>query len=88
MINLQLDFAREFAREQGDETFEARLALGLVRSFISSTRFDIRRTFAEEMLRRATYLLESLAGVEDGDYASFRPPRDVLIYSPDRVASV
>ena len=88
VINLQLDFGREFAREQGDETFEARLALGLVRSFISSTRFDIRRTFAEEMLRRATYLLESLAGVEDGDYASFRPPRDVLIYSPDRVASV
>ncbi len=84
VIDLQLAFARSFAKEQNDATFDARLALGLVRSLVSSTRFDIRRTFAEEMLRRGMYLLESLSNVKDGDYASFHPPRDVLIYTPER----
>ena len=80
VIDLMLTFSREFAREQGDDTFEARLAMGLVRSFVSSTRFEIRRTFAEEMLRRAMYLLERLEAQADSGLAAFRLPRDVLIY--------
>lgn len=81
VIELQLAFARDFAKSQGDTQFEARLALGLVRSFVSSTRFDIRRAFAEEMMRRAQYLLESLGNVSGSDYSSFRTPGDVLIYT-------
>jgi phosphate uptake regulator/aminoglycoside phosphotransferase (APT) family kinase protein len=81
VIELQLDFARRFAKDHGDATFEARLALGLVRSFVSSTRFDIRRTFAEEMLRRGLYLLELLGRCEDTTLQSFRLPKDVLIYT-------
>jgi hypothetical protein len=80
VIEMQLAFARRFAAEQNDETFEARLALGLVRSFISSTRFDIRRSFAEEMLRRGLYLLERLTDVGK-DVRSFHLPSDVLIYT-------
>ena len=34
------DFAREFARKEGDETFELRLELGLARSFATSYLFD------------------------------------------------
>lgn len=81
VIELQLAFARDFAESQGDTEFDARLALGLVRSFVSSTRFDIRRSFAEEMMRRAQYLLESLGNVSGSDYSSFRTPGDVLIYT-------
>jgi len=80
VIELTVDFARDFARAQGDDTFEARLAMGLVRSFVTSTRFEIRRAFAEEMLRRAMYLLERLESHPAGAMASFKLPRDVLIY--------
>jgi phosphate uptake regulator len=80
VIDMQLAFARGFAAEQSDDTFEARLALGLVRSFISSTRFDIRRSFAEEMLRRGLYLLERLTEAGE-DVREFHLPSDVLIYT-------
>jgi hypothetical protein len=81
VIEMQLEFARNFAANQGDGTFEARLALGLVRSFVSSARFDIRRSFAEEMLRRGLYLLERLASVGTGGYDSFQLPSGVLLYT-------
>jgi hypothetical protein len=80
VIEMQLAFARRFAAEQHDGTFEARLALGIVRSLISSTRFDIRRSFAEEMLRRGVYLLERLVGAATS-LEKFRLPSDVLIYT-------
>jgi hypothetical protein len=82
VIEMQLDFARLFAADQGDRTFEARLGLGLVRSLVSSTRFDIRRSFADEMLRRALYLLERLSSVREGDFDAFKLPQDVLLYIP------
>jgi phosphate uptake regulator/aminoglycoside phosphotransferase (APT) family kinase protein len=80
VIERMLDFARDFARVHGDATFEARLAMGLVRSFVSSTRFEIRRPFADEMLRRALYLLERLEVQGQDALADFRIPRDVLLY--------
>ena len=81
VIELQLAFTRSFAADQEDATFEARLALGLARSFVSSTRFDIRRSFAEEMLRRGLYLLEHLTEFDATSFATFRLPQDVLIYT-------
>jgi phosphate uptake regulator len=80
VIEMQLAFARRFAAEQSDETFEARLGVGLARSFISSTRFDIRRSFAEEMLRRGVYLLERIDGAGK-ELRRFRLPSDVLFYT-------
>ena len=80
VIEMQLAFARRFAAEQADTTFEARLAMGLMRSLISSTRFDVRRSFAEEMLRRGVYLLERIVGVSKS-FETFRLPPDVLIYT-------
>lgn len=80
VIALTLAFARSFAGDHGDNTFEARLALGLARSFVTSTRFEIRRAFAEEMVRRAMYLLERLEGRGDAELATFRLPQDFLLY--------
>jgi phosphate uptake regulator/aminoglycoside phosphotransferase len=81
VIEQQLEWARGFASQQGDTTFEARLALGLVRSLVTSTRFDIRRSFAEEMLMRGLYLLERLSGVQNGTFETFQLPDDILIYT-------
>jgi aminoglycoside phosphotransferase (APT) family kinase protein len=53
-------FARAFAHKQGDESFEIRLAMGLIRSFATSTRFILDKSLSERMFSRATYLMERL----------------------------
>ena len=45
--------AAKFARTQGDKTFEYRLALGLARSFATSTRFVFDKSHARRMFVRA-----------------------------------
>lgn len=75
-----LQFARDFARRNDDTTFEARLALGLVRSFSTSTRFELNRRFARNMHQRALLLLNRLVEHRRDDYASFRVPDSVLVY--------
>jgi phosphate uptake regulator/aminoglycoside phosphotransferase (APT) family kinase protein len=51
-------FANVYARQIGDPTFELRLALGLARSFATSTRFILDKSLARAMFLRARYLLE------------------------------
>lgn len=64
--------AAKFARRQKDATFEYRLALGLARSFASSTRFVVDENHARRMLLRARYLLETALAVPEGREARFR----------------
>ena len=68
--------AQTFARSVGDETFEARLALGLARSWATSTRFVLVPWFARTLFLRSGYLLERLLSSDDP--ASFRLPLEVL----------
>ncbi|EGJ49402.1 PhoU domain-containing protein [Desulfocurvibacter africanus] len=76
-----LRFARAFAKRHGDTTFEARLCLGLARSFITSTRFELNKRFAKSMLLRGVYLLEKvLAHEEERPLEEFRLPDAVLSY--------
>ena len=70
-----LEACRDFATEQKDETFEARLALGLARSFATSTRFLLAPQLARELFQRARYLLETL---QRSEVKGFRLPEDVL----------
>jgi len=75
IMNVSLDFyksARSFARKQGDDTFEYRLALGLARSFASSTRFIFDKSHARRMWLRARYLIEQALLCPPGDEARFR----------------
>lgn len=72
-------FAREFARQQNDPTFEARLALGLVRSFMTSTRFELHQPFAEQMFQRARFLLERLAAHREHGWDTFTLPEEALV---------
>ncbi|MFZ5426611.1 MAG: PhoU domain-containing protein [Thermodesulfobacteriota bacterium] len=77
-----LAFGREFAAENGDETFEARLALGLVRSFITSIRFEFNHRFAKEMFQRGVYLMRALIRFQESGrpFREYILPEDVLIY--------
>lgn len=71
-------FARDFAAVQGDQTFAARLALAMARSFTSSTRFELNRTFAKAMHLRAVYLLERLRDHQNREWEAFQFPEHVL----------
>jgi aminoglycoside phosphotransferase len=50
--------ASKFARQQNDATFELRLAYGLARSFITSTRFILDKSLAKAMHLRACFIME------------------------------
>ncbi|MEM7363299.1 MAG: PhoU domain-containing protein [Pseudomonadota bacterium] len=52
--------ARSFARKHGDVNFDARLALGLFRSFITSTRFLIDTSFSRDLYYQATEIMREL----------------------------
>jgi hypothetical protein len=77
-----LSFSRAFAAEKGDEVFEPRLALGLLRSFITSSRFEFNQRFASEMYKRGVFLMHKLIAHSDAGlpWKEFRLPESVLIY--------
>jgi phosphate uptake regulator len=75
-----LGFARDFAARNDDTTFEVRLALGLVRSFVTSTRFELNRRFARNMHQRATLLMRLLGEAQPDGFAKFRVPDSILHY--------
>ncbi|SMP64172.1 PhoU domain-containing protein [Neorhodopirellula lusitana] len=66
--------ARKFAKQQGDPTFETRLAYGLARSFITSTRFILDRELAKSMYLRGCYILERVIAHPATSASQFRLP--------------
>ncbi|GAB6036070.1 hypothetical protein JCM15519_06290 [Fundidesulfovibrio butyratiphilus] len=77
-----LNFFRQFAAKNDDDTFEARNCLGLIRSFVTSSRFEFNRAFAKDMFLRGVYLMDKfLAHGEAGPgWDTFTLPEDVLRY--------
>ncbi|MCP4471431.1 MAG: phosphotransferase [Gammaproteobacteria bacterium] len=67
-------FASGYAEKNGDATFELRLALGLARSFLTSTRFILDKSLARAMMLRARYLLECVLRTDPKVASSFRIP--------------
>lgn len=53
-------FAASYAATTGDHSFELRLALGLARSFATSTRFVLDKTLSRAMWLRARFLLQQV----------------------------
>lgn len=77
MMGVILDFyamARRFARKRDDETFELRLALGLARSFATSTRFILDEALSRRMFLRSRYLMELVLQTDPAEQAGFRLP--------------
>jgi len=73
-------FAASYARKSGDRTFELRLALGLARSFATSTRFILDKSLAKDMFMRSRYLIEQVLATRPADVNSFRVPvREIFV---------
>ncbi len=81
-IARMLEFALSFARENNDVTVQARLALAIARSLITSTRFELKKTFASIMFDRAYRLLAQLAAFDGTEWEHYQLPSDVLQYLP------
>jgi len=79
VINGFKTFAVDFADEIGDTTFERRLALGVARSFITSTRFVLDEEFSQDMILRARFLLESVVADRGRRGSKYRLPEEVLL---------
>lgn len=69
--------AAAFADARGDGTWQARLALGIARSCISSTRFVLDRKLARQLFLQGVYLMESLLEW-DGPPADYRLPEELF----------
>lgn len=80
VIRLFHSFAMAFAAEQGDATFQARLAMGLARSLLTSTRFELNARFAKEMFMRSHFLMEKLLAHDGAPWESFQLPTRALYY--------
>lgn len=61
LIRYLYQFAKRFAKNGKDHSFDTRLAIALARSFATSTRFIYDKRFATRLAHRAGYLLESVA---------------------------
>ena len=66
--------AARYARRNEDKTFELRLALGLARSFVTSTRYILDKSLAGNMYLRARYLLEQVVQLDKRDYECYKVP--------------
>jgi Ser/Thr protein kinase RdoA (MazF antagonist) len=72
--------AQAFAKSNKDDTFEIRLAFGLVRSLATSTRFILDRNLARGMFLRARYLLQQIVNLETTDYADYTVPVEEVFH--------
>ncbi|MGD8907956.1 MAG: phosphotransferase [Chromatiales bacterium] len=72
-------FARQYGRRQEDSSFEIRLALGLIRSFATSTRFILDKSLSWAMYNRAVYLAQRLLESEQLDSDFKLPIEEVFV---------
>ena len=89
-ISEKLNFAIEhcyawvmdYAKQKGDTTMPARMALALARSFFTSARFETLESFAKEMFFRSVFLLESVHAhhVRGEKWEDFVLPEEILFY--------
>jgi len=63
-----------YAKRNNDETFELRLALGLARSLVTSTRFILDKSLAADMFLHARFLLEQIVRLKKRDYLKYKVP--------------
>ncbi len=74
------DFSAAYADKVGDKTFDLRLALGLARSFATSTRFIVDERLAGAMWLPARYLIEKVLITDPKKAQHFRlPVKEVFV---------
>ncbi len=65
---------QKHAKKMNDKTFNIRLALGLARSFVTSTRFILDKTLAQAMYIRSRYLIESVLKTPPNQISKYKLP--------------
>jgi aminoglycoside phosphotransferase len=71
-------WVKNFAEENNDHSFHIRLCLGMARSYITSTRFSLDETHADNMFMRGHYLLEKLANTPNQCLHDFKLPTGIF----------
>src|SRR5688572_7058600 len=66
------DWALSFAASIGDTSFPMRLALGMARSYVTSTRFVLDESLVREMYLKSRYILEVVVSQLDVGVSPFR----------------
>jgi aminoglycoside phosphotransferase (APT) family kinase protein len=74
------DFGADYAHQIGDTDFHLRLALGLARSFLTSTRFVLDQTHAKSMQFRGRFLLENIVQLAHNPQglSDYRIPKELF----------
>ena len=72
--------AAKFAQEHKDEYFEVRLALGLFRSLITSTRFILDKEFSAQLFERGVTILRQIIDQRD-DLQQFKLTNALFLYA-------
>ncbi len=72
------DFGADYAEQNNDQDYAKRMALGLSRSFISSTRFVLDKKHAKAMLYKGRYLLEQLINLTEKQQKHYQLPKELL----------
>lgn len=73
------DFGADYAQQNNDKDYATRMALGLARSFISSTRFVLDKKHAKSMLFKGRYLLEQLIQQKQkSENTPYQLPKELL----------
>ncbi|PLA74467.1 hypothetical protein CYQ88_06190 [Hydrogenovibrio sp. SC-1] len=72
------DFGADYANQINDHSYTLRMALGLSRSFLTSTRFVLDKQHAKAMHFRARYLLEQIVRLSPQQLNHYQIPKEIF----------
>lgn len=72
------EFGERYAEQVNDETYHLRMALGLARSYLSSTRFVLDTEHAKSMHYRGRYLLQQVLQLKPKQYSTYRVSKEIF----------
>lgn len=72
------DFGADYADQINDESYALRMALGLSRSFLTSTRFVLDKEHAKAMHFRARYLMEQIVRLTPQQLNHYQIPKEIF----------
>lgn len=72
------DFGLDHAEQINDQDYELRMALGLGRSFITSTRFVLDKAHAKAMYFKGRYLIEQVIQLKKAHRSFYQLPKELF----------
>lgn len=72
------EFGQDYAEHIDDTSYHLRMALGLSRSFLTSTRFVLDKQHAKAMHFRGRYLIEQVIRLTEAERTTYRIPKEIF----------